>query len=177
MKPTVASGRSARAASSIPRPARRTGTKHTGREISSTSVSASGVLMRTVFVGIALAASATMMRASSFVACLNSGVLVFSSRKTASFWRANGRSTTWRFVGMASRIQRISLRQCRYPLFKAICLPTSSFDDYLGDLTHLLLAHPARSHRGRPEPDAARYLRRLGVVGDHVLVARDPDRV
>src|SRR5215210_3375052 len=170
MKPTVASGSRARAPSSIPRPARKTGTRQTGPEISSTSVSASGVLTRMVFVGIEWVASATTMRASSFIACLNSSVRVFSSRRALSFWRASGPSTTCRFF--ASSIEREGLRQGRDPVTQAIRLTASGLHYYLGDLAHLLLAHPARGHRRRPEPHAARHGRGLGIVGDHVLVAR-----
>src|ERR687886_2182904 len=47
-------------------------------------------------------------------------------------------------------------------------------DDYLGDLAHLLLAHPTCGHRRCPEPDAAGHRWWLGVVGNHVLVARHP---
>src|SRR5215217_8228317 len=165
IKPTVASGRRARAASSIPRPARNTGTRQTGRAISSTSISARGVLMRAAFVGITLAASATMIRESS-------GMGVSASRKTFSFWRTRGPSTTRRFF--ASGIEWIGLRQCRNPFLQSLRLASRGPGDHLRYLAHLFLAHPARGHRRRSEADTARYRRRLGIVGDHVLVARDP---
>src|SRR4028119_646529 len=158
------------APASIPRPALRAGTRQTGPAIASTSVSASGVLTRTVLVGIEWVASATTMRASSFIACLNSGVRVSSSRKTLSFWRTSGPSTTCRFF--ASSIKREGLRQGGDPGAQIVRLTAHGPDDYLGDLAHLLLAHSARGHRRRPKPDAAGYGRGLGVVGNHVLVTR-----
>src|SRR5215203_716506 len=175
MKPTVASGSRARAPSSIPRPARSTGTRHTGPDISCTSVSASGVRMRVDLVGMAWVASATMTNASSLKALRNSGVGVFSSRNTASLLRESGPSTTRRFF--ASSIERERLRKRRDPIAQAVRLAAGSLDDDGGDLAHLLLAHPARRHRRRPEPDAAGHRRRLRVVGDHVLVRRHPDGV
>src|SRR5215212_10159154 len=48
-------------------------------------------------VGIFPVASPTRIRASSFIACLKSAVVVRSSRRTASLWRLKGSSTTWRF--------------------------------------------------------------------------------
>src|SRR5215203_6936306 len=151
MKPTVAVGSRARAPSSMPSPARRTGTRQTGPEISSTPVSVSGVLMRTCLVGTFPVASATMMRANSFMACLKSGVLVRSSRRTASLWRLRGPSTTWRFFtsGVVSLIERVRLRQGRYPLPQAVHLAAGRRHDDLGDLAHLVLAHAAGRHRRR----------------------------
>src|SRR4051812_10140721 len=178
MKPTVAVGSRASAPSSIPSPARRTGTRQTGPEISSTSVSVRGVLMRTCFVGMFPVASATMMSVSSFMACLKSGVLVRSSRRTASLWRLRGLSTTWRVFtsGVVSLIKRVHLRQGRHPVPQAVRLAARGRHDDLGDLAHLVLAHAAGRHRRRAEPDATGYGRRLGVVGDHVFVAGDADR-
>src|SRR5215212_1132050 len=178
MKPTVAVGSRARAPSSMPSPARRTGTRQTGPEISSTSVSVSGVLMRTCFVGMLPVASATMMRASSFMACLKSGVLVRASRRTASLWRLSGPSTTRRFFAslMVSLIKWVRLRQGGYPVAQAIRLAAGRRHDDLGDLTHLVLAHAAGSHRRRAEPDTACYGGRFGIIRHHVLVAGDADR-
>src|ERR671917_1928754 len=173
MNPTVAFGRRARAPSSIPRPARRTGTRQTGPEISSTSVSVSGVRIRTGRVGMSRVASATMIRASSFIACLNSGVGVRSSRKTASLCRIKGASTTWRFF--ASSIQREGLGEGGDAVAQAVELTAGSLDDDLGDLAHLVRPHAAGGHRRGPEADAAGDGRLLGVVRDHVLVARDAD--
>src|ERR687898_1892872 len=177
MNPTVAWGNRARAPSSIPRPARRTGTRQTGPEISSTSVSASGVRIWAGRVGISRVASATMIRASSFMACLNSAVGVRSSRSTASLCRLSGPSTTRRFFasGFASLIQREGGGQGGYALAQPAELAARSPDDDLGDLAHLLRAHTAGRHGGGAEPDAARDGRRLGVVRDHVLVAGDAD--
>src|SRR5829696_1282857 len=177
MKPTVAVGRRARAPSSIPSPARKTGTRQTGPEISSTSVSVSGVLMRTCFVGMLPVASATMMRASSFIACLKSEVLVRSSRRTASLWRLSGPSTTRRFfaAGVVSLIERVRLRQGRHSNPQALRFTTGRRHDDLGDLTHLILAHAAGRHRCRAEPDTACYGGRFGIVRHHVLVAGDAD--
>src|ERR671917_630679 len=173
MKPTVAFGSRARAPSSIPRPARRTGTRQTGPEISSASVSASGVRMRAGRVGMSRVASATMIRASSFIACLKSGVGVRSSRRTASLCRIKGPSTTWRFF--ASSIQREGLGQGTNAVAQALELAARGLDDDLRDLAHLVRPHAAGRHRRGPEPDAARDGRLLGVVRDHVLVARDAD--
>src|SRR5919199_4500505 len=177
MNPTVAFGSKARAPSSIPRPARRTGTRQTGPEISSASVSASGVLMRAGRVGISRVASATMIRASSFIACRNSGVGVRSSRRTASLCRTSGPSTTCRFFasGFASLIQRKGLGQGGDPVAQALELAAGGPGDDLGDLAHLLRPHAAGGHRRGSEADAARDGRLLGVVRDHVLVARDAD--
>src|ERR671917_874432 len=173
IKPTVAVGKRASAPSSMPRPARRTGTRQTGPEISSTSVSVSGVRIRTGRVGMSRVASATMIRASSFIACLNSGVGVRSSRKTASLCRIKGASTTWRFF--ASSIQREGLGEGGDAVAQAIELAAGSLDDDLGDLAHLVRSHTAGRHRRGPEADAAGDGRLLGVVRDHVLVARDAD--
>src|ERR687889_2255294 len=173
MKPTVALGSRASAPSSMPRPARRTGTRHTGPEISSTSVSVKGVRIRTWRVGISPVASATMIRASSFMACLKSAVEVRSSRRTASLWRLKGPSTTWRFFtsGVVSLIQGESLGKCLYPVAQAIGLSACGCDDDFGDLLHLVFAHAAGRHRRCAEPDAAGHGRWLRVVWDHVLVA------
>src|SRR5215211_4384090 len=178
MKPTVASGSRARAPSSIPRPARRTGTRQTGPEISSTAVSASGVRIWTGRVGMSRVASATMIRASSFMACLNSGVGVRSSRRTASLCRLSGPSTMWRFLasGFTSLIQREGGSQGGDALTQAVELAAGGAGNDVGDLTHLVGAHASGRHGGGAEPDAARYHRRLGVVRDHVLVAGDADR-
>src|SRR5215207_2457870 len=179
MKPTVAVGSRASAPSSIPRPARSTGTRQTGPEISSTSVSVKGVRIWTGLVGILLVASATMMRASSFMACLKSGVRVRSSRRTASLCRLRGPSTTWRFFksGLISLIERESVCEGPHPLAQAACLTARGCDDDAGDLAHLFLAHAAGRHRRGAETDAAGHGRRLGVVRDHVLVAGDADRL
>src|SRR5215208_1640449 len=179
MNPTVACGNRASAPSSIPRPARRTGTRQTGPEISSTSVSASGVRIRTGRVGMSRVASATMMRASSFMACLNSGVGVRSSRRTASLCWLNGPSTTWRFLasGFASFIEWESLGERPGAVAQAVELAAAGLDDDLRYLAHLGLAHATRRHRCRAEPDAARDGRGLGVVRDHVLVAGDAYRL
>src|SRR5215217_3692714 len=173
MNPTVAVGSRASAPSSIPRPARRTGTRQTGPEISSTSVSVNGVRMLTGRVGMLLVASATMMSASSFMACLKSGVRVRSSRSTASLWRLRGPSTTCRFFtsGIASFIERVCLGKRRHPLAQAVRLAARRSDDDAGDLAHLVLAHSARGHGRGAEPDAARDGRGLEVVRYHVLVA------
>src|SRR5918998_6185560 len=173
MKPTVAFGNRARAPSSIPRPARRTGTRHTGPEISSACVSASGVRMRAGRVGMSRVASATMIRASSFIACLKSGVGVRSSRKTASLCRIKGPSTTWRFF--ASSIQREGFGEGADAAAQPVELAAGSLDDDLGDLAHLVRSHTAGRHRRGPEADAAGDGRLLGVVRDHVLIARDAD--
>src|SRR5919112_3390019 len=175
MKPTGAVGRRSSAPSTIPRPARRTGTRQTGPEISSTSVWVRGVRIWTWRVGMFPVASATMMRASSFMACLKSAVVVRSSRRTASLWRLRGPSTTWRFFtsGVVSLIQRVSLRKGPYPVAQAVRLPAGGGDDDLRYLVHLVLAHAAGRHRRGAEPDAAGDGRWLGVVGDHVLVAGD----
>src|SRR5215210_3725205 len=175
MNPTVASGNRARAPSSIPRPARRTGTRQTGPEISSTSVSASGVRIRAGRVGMSRVASATMMRASSFMACLNSGVGVRSSRSTASLCRLSGPSTTWRFL--ASSIQRESVGQGGDAVAQAVELAADGAGYDVGDLAHLVRAHAAGRHGGGAEPDAARHGRLLRVVRDHVLVAGHADRL
>src|SRR5215213_11107239 len=172
MKPTVAVGRRASAPSSIPRPALKTGT-----EISSTSVSVKGVLIWTWRVGIFPVASATMMRASSFMACLKSAVVVRSSRRTASLWRLKGPSTMCRFFtsGVVSLIQRVSLRKGLHPVAQAVCLSARGCDDNVCDLVHLVLTHAAGRHRRGAQPDAAGHGRRLRVVRDHVLVAGDAD--
>src|SRR5918995_4886618 len=177
MKPTVAVGSRARAPSSMPSPARRTGTRQTGPEISSTSVSVSGVLMRTCFVGMLPVASATMMRASSFMACLKSGVLVRSSRRTASLWRLKGPSTTWRFFtsGLVSLIQWVGFRKGFYSVAQAVGLSARGGDDNVGDLLHLVFTHAAGRHCRGAQPDATGHGRWLGVVRDHVLVAGDAD--
>src|SRR4028119_238520 len=154
MKPTVARGSRARAPSSIPRPARRTGTRQTGPEICSTSVSVSGVLILSGRVGIFLVASATMMRASSRIACRKSLVGVRSSRSTASLWRIRGPSTTKRF--RASLIEGEGVRELGDPVAKAVRLAAGGGADDRCDLAHLLGAHPPRGHGRRPEPDAAR---------------------
>src|SRR5918998_397297 len=182
MNPTVAFGSRARAPSSIPRPARRTGTRQTGPEISSTSVSVSGVLMRAGRVGMSRVASATMIRASSFMACLNSGVGVRSSRSTASLCRLNGPSTTRRFLvsgcaGFASLIEREGRGQGGDALAQAVELAAGRARDDVGDLAHLVRAHAARRHGRGAEPDAARHRRLLRVVRDHVLVAGDAHRL
>src|SRR5918997_6665810 len=179
MKPTVAVGSRARAPSSMPSPARRTGTRQTGPEISSTSVSVRGVLMRACLVGMLPVASATMIRASSFMACLKSGVLVRSSRRTASLWRLKGPSTTRRFCtsGLISLIERVRLRQGGHPVPEAVGLASGGRDYDVGDLAHLVLAHAAGRHRRRAEPDPAGYGGRFGIVGHHVLVAGDADRL
>src|SRR5918994_4805948 len=174
MNPTVASGSRARAPSSIPRPARRTGTRQTGPEISSTAVSASGVRIWTGRVGMSRVASATMIRASSFMACLNSGVGVRSSRRTASLCRLSGPSTMWRFF--ASLIQREGGGQGGDALTQAVELAAGGAGYDVGDLTHLVRAHASGRHGCGAEPDAARYHRCLGVVRDHVLVAGEADR-
>src|SRR5215210_1657007 len=182
MKPTVASGSRARAPSSIPRPARRTGTRQTGPEISSTSVSASGVRIRTGRVGMSRVASATMMSASSLSAWRNSGVRVRSSRRTASLWRLNGPSTTRRFFasgfasGFASLIEWESLGERPDAVAQAVEFAAAGFDDDVGDFAHLGLAHAAGRHGGGAEPDTARDGRGFGVVRDHDLVAGDADR-
>src|SRR5215218_8703234 len=178
MNPTVAWGNRARAPSSIPRPARRTGTRHTGPEISSTSVSASGVRIWAGRVGMSRVASATMIRASSFMACLNSAVGVRSSRRTASLCRLSGPSTTWRFFasGFASLIQREGGGQGGDALAQAVELAAGGAGDDVGDLAHLVRAHAAGRHGGGAEPYAARYHRCLGIVRNHVLVAGDTDR-
>src|SRR4028118_2425663 len=173
MKPTVARGSRARAPSSIPRPARRTGTRQTGPEICSTSVCVSGVLMLSWRVGILLVASATMMSESSRIACRKSVVGVRSSRSTASLWRLKGPSTTKRFF--ASLIEGEGVRELGDPAAEAVRLAAGGGADDGCDLAHLVGPHPARGHGRRPEPDAARDGRRLGVVGDHVLVPRNPD--
>src|SRR4028118_508694 len=172
MKPTVASGSRASAPSSIPRPARRTGTRQTGPEIPSPAISASGVRTRTPLVGMVRVASATIIRESSFMACLNSGVRVPSSRSVLSLFRDSGPSTRCRFA--ASNIQRMCLRKRRYTVPQTFCLASRGPHDDLGDLTHLFLTHPARRHRRSTEPYATRHGRRLRVVGYHVLVASDP---
>src|ERR687895_300689 len=180
MNPTVAFGSRARAPSSIPRPARRTGTKQTGPEISSTSVSVRGVLMRAGRVGMSRVASATMIRASSFMACLNSGVGVRSSRSTASLCRLNGPSTMRSFfaaAGFASLIEREGGGQGGDALAQAVELAAGRARDDVGDLAHLVRAHAARRHGGCAEPDAARHRRLLRVVRDHVLVAGDAYRL
>src|ERR687893_1573368 len=177
MNPTVALGSKARAPSSIPRPARRTGTRQTGPDISSTSVSVSGVFMRAGRVGISRVASATMIVASSFIACLNSGVGVRSSRRTASLWRTSGPSTTRRFFasGFASLIEREGLGEGADAVAQALELAAGGPRDDLGDLAHLVRPHAAGGHRRGSEAYAARDGRLLGVVRDHVLVARDAD--
>src|SRR5829696_9299802 len=141
----------------MPRPARRTGTRQTGPEISSTSVSVSGVRIWTWRVGIVPVASATMIRASSFMACLKSAVVVRSSRRTASLWRLKGPSTTWRFFtsGVVSLIQRVSLRKGLHPVTQAVCLAVRGSDDDLRYLVHLVVAHAAGRHGRGAEPDAA----------------------
>ena len=58
------------------------------------------------------------------------------------------------------------------------CTPPSSGDASTrvmkrGDLIHLRLAHAARGHRRRAEPDAARHHRRVLVERDRVLVHGD----
>src|ERR671921_1454450 len=178
MKPTVAVGSRARAPSSMPSPARRTGTRQTGPEISSTPVSVSGVLMRTCFVGMFPVASATMMRASSFMACLKSGVFVRSSRRTASLWRLKGPSTTCRFFAswVVSLIERVRLSQGRNPILQALSFTAGRRHDDLGDFAHLVLAHAAGRHGRRAEADTAGYCGRFGIIGHHVLVAGDADR-
>src|SRR5215210_5933516 len=120
-------------------------------------------------------ASATMMRASSFMACLKSGVRVRSSRRTASLWRLKGPSTTCRFLtsGLVSLIERVCVRKSRHPLAQALKLAARGCHDDAGDLAHLVFAHAAGGHRRSAEPDAARHRRWLGVVRDHVLVAGD----
>src|SRR5215217_7145183 len=175
IKPTVAVGRRASAPSSIPRPARRTGTRQTGPEISSTSVSVRGVRIWTWRVGIFPVASATRIRASSFMACLKSAVVVRSSRRTASLWRLKGSSTTWSFFtsGVVSLIQRVSLRKGLHPVAQAVCLAVRGCDDNVCDLLHLVLPHTAGRHRRGAQPDAAGHCRWLRVVRDHVLVAGD----
>src|SRR5215211_2725805 len=177
MKPTVAVGRRASAPSSMPRPARRTGTRQTGPEISSTSVSVKGVLIWTWRVGIFPVASATMIRASSFMACLKSAVVVRSSRSTASLLRLRGPSTTWRFFtsGAVSLIQRASLRKGLNPVAQAVCLSVRGRDYDVRDLVHLVLAHAPGRHCRGAQPDAAGHGRWLGVVRDHVLVAGEAD--
>src|SRR3712207_2377324 len=177
IKPTVAFGSRARAPSSIPRPARRTGTRQTGPAISSTSVSASGVLMLTGRVGMWRVASATMIRASSFMACLKSGVGVRSSRRTASLCWLRGPPTTWRFFasGFASLIERERLGKRRDAVPQALEFAAAGLDDDLCYLPHLPHTHAARSHGRGAEPHAAGHCWWLGVVGDHVLVARDAD--
>src|SRR5215210_1780453 len=173
MNPTVARGSRARAPSSIPRPARRTGTRQTGPEICSTSVCVSGVLILSVRVGIFRVASATMMRASSRIACRKSVVGVRSSRSTASLWRLKGPSTIKRLS--RSLIEWEGLRELGNPVAQSLCLAAGCGADDGRDLAHLLGPHPTRGHGRRPEPDAARDGRGLGVVWDHVLVARHPD--
>src|SRR4028119_1879216 len=173
MKPTVARGSRARAPSSIPRPARRTGTRQTGPEICSTSVCVSGVLMLSWRVGILLVASATMMSESSRIACRKSVVGVRSSRRTASLWRLKGPSTTKRLLG--SLIEGEGIGELGDPVAEALGLAAGGGADDGCDLAHLVGPHPARGHGRRPEPDAARGGWGLGVVGDHVLVARHPD--
>src|SRR5215211_629574 len=171
MKPTVASGSRARAPSSIPRPARRTGTRQTGPEISSTSVCASGVRICTGRVGMSRVASATMMSASSLSAWRNTGVRVRSSRRTASLCRLNGPSTMRRFF--ASSIQREGLGEGAHAVSQPVELAAGGAGDDLGDLAHLVRAHAAGRHGGGSKTHPARDGRLLGVVGDHVLVARD----
>src|SRR3712207_3606790 len=171
INPTVASGSKARAPSSIPRPARRTGTRHTGPEISSASVSASGVFMRARRVGISRVASATMIVASSFIACLNSGVGVRSSRRTASLCRTSGPSTTRRFF--ASSIEREGLGEGGYAVAQALELAAGGPRDDLGDLAHLVRPHAAGGHGGGAEPDAARDRRLLGIVRGHVFTSEE----
>src|SRR5215208_350215 len=94
-------------------------------------------------------ASATIMRASSFMACLKSTVLVRSSRRTASLWRLKGPSTTWRFFtsGLVSLIQRVSLREGLYPVVQAGGLALCGCEDDLCDLVHLILTHSSGRHR------------------------------
>src|SRR5215212_5245609 len=122
-------------------------------------------------------ASATIMRASSFIACLKSGVLVRSSRRTASLLRLRGPFTTWRFFtsGVVSLIQRVGLRKGLHPVAQSFCLSVRGRDDDVRDLMHLVLAHAPGRHRRRAEPDSARDGRRLGIVRYHVLVAGDAD--
>src|SRR5215204_611257 len=161
----------------MPRPARRTGTRHTGPEISSTSVWVRGVRIWTWRVGMFPVASATMIRASSFMACLKSGVLVRSSRRTASLLRLRGPSTTWRFFtsGVVSLIQRVSLRKGLNPVAQAVYLSVRGRDYDVRDLVHLVLAHAPGRHRRGAQPDAAGHGRGLRVVRDHVLVAGNTD--
>src|SRR5215216_7752238 len=161
----------------MPRPARRTGTRQTGPEISSTSVSVSGVRIWTWRVGIFPVASPTMIRASSFMACLKSAVVVRSSRRTASLWRLKGPSTTCSFFtsGVVSLIQRVSLRKGLHPVAQAVCLAVRGCDDNVCDLLHIVLTHAAGRHRCGAQPDTAGHGRRLRIVRDHVLVAGDAD--
>src|SRR5215218_4977166 len=171
MKPTVASGSRARAPSSIPRPARRTGTRQTGPEISSTSVCASGVRICTGRVGMSRVASATMMSASSLSAWRNTGVRVRSSRRTASLCRLNGPSTMRRFF--ASSIQREGLGEGAHAVSQPVELAAGGAGDDLGDLAHLVRTHAAGRHGGGSKTHPARDGRLLGGVRDHVQVARD----
>src|SRR5215210_3210185 len=118
-----------------------------------------------------------MMRASSFIACLKSAVVVRSSRRTASLLRLRGPSTTWRFFtsGVVSLIERVRLRKGSHPVAQAVCFAAGGCDDDLRYLLHLVFAHATGRHRRGAEPDAAGDGRWLGVVGDHVLVAGDTD--
>src|SRR5688572_24394456 len=124
-------------------------------------------------------ASATMIRASSFMACLKSAVVVRSSRRTASLWRLKGPSTTWSFFwrfftsGVVSLIQRVSLRKGLHPVAQAVCLAVRGCDDDVCDLLHLVLTHAAGRHRRGAQPDTAGHGRWLRVVRYHVLVAGD----
>src|SRR5215203_3016280 len=106
-------------------------------------------------------ASATMIRASSFMACLKSAVLVRSSRRTASLLRLKGPSTTWRFItsGVVSLIERECLRKGSRPVAQAVCPAARGCDDDLCDLAHLVLAHTTGGHRRGAEPDAAGHHR------------------
>src|SRR5215210_3869026 len=118
-----------------------------------------------------------MMRASSFIACLKSAVVVRSSRRTASLLRLKGPSTTWRFFtsGVVSLIERVRLRKGSYSVAQAVCFAVRRGYDDLRYLLHLVLADAAGRHGRGAEPDAAGHGRWLGVVGDHVLVAGNAD--
>ena len=50
----------------------------------------------------------------------------------------------------------------------------STLGDQIGNETHLGLLHLARRHRGSADPDAGSHEGRVPVVGDGVLVDRDP---
>src|SRR5918998_2427483 len=102
-------------------------------------------------------ASATMIRESSFIACLKSAVVVRSSRRTASLLRLKGPSTTWRFstCGLVSLIQRVGLRKGLHPVAQAVRFAAGGCDDDLRYFVHLVLAHATGRHRRGAEPDAA----------------------